>query len=126
MTQAQNHDGHYLDLITHKGLDHFVWKNKEHKIVAHDKHIVGHVFQSGTVKIHARSCRAVKMERRGTAPRCQREGNVDYVFHGMTVAEIAHEHFQDIISENMTAEEAIGFMDKEAVCNCVRKHYNMA
>lgn len=124
MTQAQNHDGHYLDIVDSQGLGFFVWKNKEGKAVAHDKHIVGHVFQSGEVKIHARSCRAVKMERRGTAPRCRREGNVEYVYHGMTVMEIAQEHFCDMIDQSMTLEEAVGYMG-QSVCGCVKKHIGM-
>ena len=110
-----------LTLINHRGLDFMVWQNEDGKNVAHDKHIVGHGFQSGEIKIHARSCRAVKMERRGTGHANKRNGQVDLVYHGMTVKEIAEAHFTDMIDISMSLEEAVGYMG-HSVCNCVHKH----
>ena len=110
-----------LTLISHRGLDFMVWQNPEGKNVAHDKNIVGHGFQSGEIKIHRRSCRSVKMERRGTGhAQKMGHGQVDMVYHGLTIREIAEAHFTDMIDQSMTVEEAVGYMGK-SVCNCVHK-----
>ena len=115
MTQAT-----YLDLIRVRGIDTIVHHDAETGKPTLKTQIVGHVFQSGQFKVHSRGCRAVKMEARGTAHANKVHGNIDFAYIGLTLEEMAFEHFTDFINhEGMSEEEALAFFG-QGVCKCVR------